>query len=65
MAATQGLSHMISDCKKLFQVSLARPWHLTVRIISPDLWTLYQVLNLWVATLLANLYLQNYLHYDS
>lgn len=43
MAATQGLSHMISDCKKLFQVSLARPWHLIVRIISPDLWTLYQV----------------------
>lgn len=25
MAATQGLSHMISDCKKLFQVSNPRP----------------------------------------
>lgn len=40
MAATQGLSHMISDCKKLFQVSHSRPWCLLPRpsrTIRPDL----------------------------
>lgn len=27
MAATQGLSHMITDCKKLFQVGVSRRVH--------------------------------------
>lgn len=42
MAATQGLSHMISDCKKLFQVSNSRPWCLLRRpqgTLRPDLCT--------------------------
>ena len=45
MAATQGLSHMISDCKKLFQVSHSRPWCLLPRPSRtniPDLCTLNQ-----------------------
>lgn len=44
MAATQGLSHMISDCKKLFQVSQERLWYrlselsgLTFRLCIPGL----------------------------
>ena len=45
MAATQGLSYMISDCKKLFQVSHSRPWCLLPRPSRtniPDLCTLNQ-----------------------
>lgn len=65
MAATQGLTHMISDCKKLFQVSQARLWYLLSRIMRPDFWTLSgfsraAILNLWVLTPLANFCLQKY-----
>ncbi|XP_027694950.1 stAR-related lipid transfer protein 8 isoform X2 [Vombatus ursinus] len=47
MAATQGLSHMITDCKKLFQVRDGHPlrlWKVTTEVAAPPVAVLHRVL---------------------